>query len=608
MDEGQSKTALLDKATELRAGSFRSEASTSRSNRSSADLDSALHSGSIPQAITIPVSVDHLEQLLKACAEALAKTRNEKTPAPLPVSAATNNLSLAHQSPYDQDEKLAIQAKAEHKEVPPLDHYDIIGTETADLEDEEAWNEEKQRREHLLNSIGDIWQNHFPNCSHRNFTDPGHTTCHPLSDPGLRLECQRDLVLARLNLEQDGDKLRSADHFLPWLSVIAYKLDQIHELTHSFSRLFFRRYLTVHGIKLQRCNLLVQVLRYFYEGPWHYLARNHEFTVGSLLGFCYKRGALQRPDCPSDPRLESNFRHVVHALWILNIVQTPRYWLTYTFNASLVEQRLPVIGSYVLAVLPLDAISRSVEAIESALQERQPELPSAAGENVLCGDLNLAALRNIGGLKIVWTACDRDHMFLDQENGVLRLSFFNRVLVPEFYRYMATLGQNDIARTWTLLLGYRKHKDDTSELESILLPPELAAYNAHVTRQRSRIPVPRRLRYAGSSGLLAPKLNSTRLPDIRDKLNLKVQPLPRSVPYDYFGRYEYRIRILRHYMDTRKPTGIRNLWHDRRDSLSYYTFWAVVVFGGTSMLLAAMGVALGVAQTIAAFKQLEGNG
>lgn len=80
--------------------------------------------------------------------------------------------------------------------------------------------------------------------------------------------------------------------------------------------------------------------------------------------------------------------------------------------------------------------------------------------------------------------------------------------------------------------------------------------------------------------------------------------LPRAVPYAYFGVYEARIRALRRYMDTRRPIGVRNLWHDRRDSLSYYTFWGVILFGGASVLLGVFGLAVGIAQTVAAFRAL----
>jgi hypothetical protein len=576
------------------------------SNRPST-FQTTLRQGSQPG--TIPVNVEYLEQLLRSCAEALAKSRSTEH-TPVNISRVSTELG-AGDSVSQPRSCVAIEPKqklvSESKRAEPIEHYDSVESKEAETLNEIEWIQARNRWAHVLNTIPDIWKEHFPTCSHsfRNQNIHECKNCHPLSNETFRLECQQDLVLARLNLEQDTASIKDAKQFLPWLSLIAFKIDQVSSLTATFSMMLVRRHLRPGGTK-RKCNhFLVEVLRYFNEGPTSYLARGQQFILGSLLGFCYGRKVLGRPKDATDPTLEINFRHIVHALWVLNIIQTPRYWLTFTSSANVVQQRIPVIGSYVLEMQPLDAISRSIEEIEMSLRQRQPELTLAGGENVRCEDLNIAALRNIGGLRVVWTACDRDHLFLDQENGVLRLSFFNRALVPEFYRYMPLLGGNDVARTWSLLLGYRKHTNDVSELEGIPLPPELIAYSTYMRRKARKVPLPDSLRRSGSSHILRSGINPKQIPDIRDKLNIEVQPLPRSVPYDYFGRYEQRIRILRHYMDTRKPTGFRNLWHDRRDSLTYFTFWAVLIFGGLSILLAALGVALGVAQTIAAYRQLE---
>ena len=44
------------------------------------------------------------------------------------------------------------------------------------------------------------------------------------------------------------------------------------------------------------------------------------------------------------------------------------------------------------------------------------------------------------------------------------------------------------------------------------------------------------------------------------------------VAYSKFPIFEARLRQLRHYMDNRKPHGLRALWHDKRDTLDFYTF------------------------------------
>lgn len=68
--------------------------------------------------------------------------------------------------------------------------------------------------------------------------------------------------------------------------------------------------------------------------------------------------------------------------------------------------------------------------------------------------------------------------------------------------------------------------------------------------------------------------------------------------------FEARLRQLRHYMDNTKPRGIRQLWKDNRDTLNYFTFWAVVIFSIVILVLTLLSLAVGIAQTVASFKSL----
>ncbi|KAL8720182.1 MAG: hypothetical protein Q9225_002912 [Loekoesia sp. 1 TL-2023] len=74
-----------------------------------------------------------------------------------------------------------------------------------------------------------------------------------------------------------------------------------------------------------------------------------------------------------------------------------------------------------------------------------------------------------------------------------------------------------------------------------------------------------------------------------------------------FPRFEDRLRELASYMDNQKPKGWYQMWKDRRDRVQHVTFWAVLVFGTISIVLALVGIAVGSAQTVAAFRALAGN-
>jgi hypothetical protein len=75
--------------------------------------------------------------------------------------------------------------------------------------------------------------------------------------------------------------------------------------------------------------------------------------------------------------------------------------------------------------------------------------------------------------------------------------------------------------------------------------------------------------------------------------------------YIDFPIFEDRLRQLRHYMDTQKPRTFRQMWKDKRDTSNYFTFWAVMIFGSLSVLLALLSLAVSIAQTVASFKALN---
>jgi hypothetical protein len=79
----------------------------------------------------------------------------------------------------------------------------------------------------------------------------------------------------------------------------------------------------------------------------------------------------------------------------------------------------------------------------------------------------------------------------------------------------------------------------------------------------------------------------------------------RSLPYSKFPRLAPRIKALVDYMETQKPRGFLALWRDKRDSNIWYTFWAAVIFGLATLVLALASLVISSAQTWAAFKALD---
>lgn len=95
---------------------------------------------------------------------------------------------------------------------------------------------------------------------------------------------------------------------------------------------------------------------------------------------------------------------------------------------------------------------------------------------------------------------------------------------------------------------------------------------------------------------------------LHPKLRQENKGLDGEYAYETFPNYGARIRKLRRYMDRRKPKGLRQLWRDNRDSLSYYTFWAVIFFGSLSLGLALLSAVTGIVQAWASVKALQQSG
>lgn len=77
-----------------------------------------------------------------------------------------------------------------------------------------------------------------------------------------------------------------------------------------------------------------------------------------------------------------------------------------------------------------------------------------------------------------------------------------------------------------------------------------------------------------------------------------------TLTYAEFPIFENRLRQLRAYMDNCKPKSFRDLYRDKRDTLNYYTFWGVIIFGVSSVLLGFFSLGVSAAQTVAAWKAI----
>ena len=93
--------------------------------------------------------------------------------------------------------------------------------------------------------------------------------------------------------------------------------------------------------------------------------------------------------------------------------------------------------------------------------------------------------------------------------------------------------------------------------------------------------------------------------ELLDYLDEEDDEKTEALPYERFPELGPRVKVLMEFMGKQKPRGFFALWRDKRDSNSWYTFWAAVILGVAAFILALAGLALASAQTWASFKALD---
>ncbi|KAE8844207.1 hypothetical protein HRS9122_05310 [Pyrenophora teres f. teres] len=264
--------------------------------------------------------------------------------------------------------------------------------------------------------------------------------------------------------------------------------------------------------------------------------------------------------------------------------------------------------------------------------------------------LRLDLLTSLGGLNIKWTEYMSEHLTLDTSTLTLRVYWFASH-VRKNYMFHLYCGELECGEDHdpgiamaTRYHVYRTHQDQILDsyrwifdrvgkkmdaYYSLPLPwwlrpldePEPSQDDQHSTFSTllSIILGRNRKTQKTISTLLKDKNgNSCKLPiDCRAQLNPFQYDNPeadsddeeedeyrlssRGVPYAGYPQLSQRIHLLIEHMEKQKPKGFRALWRVNRDSNTWFTFWAAVIFGLTALLLAAASLAVSAAQAWASF-------
>lgn len=95
-------------------------------------------------------------------------------------------------------------------------------------------------------------------------------------------------------------------------------------------------------------------------------------------------------------------------------------------------------------------------------------------------------------------------------------------------------------------------------------------------------------------------------PSRRCDLYRVIDAFPEKLVYSAesdFPAFGARLLVLQNYVVMQSPNSIKALWHDRRDTHRFWTFWAVILVGGLSIFLSILQIILAGIQINLAIQQ-----
>lgn len=426
------------------------------------------------------------------------------------------------------------------------------------------------------------------------------------------LNANNRIVAFNTNMRQLGRDYREISTLI---SLIGLRLNEQYRSYHSIPEIGPVKQIQILIECIWACNAFdpsTTRAEGYREGP----------RLSNVLSACYRRGILSRPEPGFDEHVMTHYlqkqcQNVRRALHLINLLSK----------------------HHISIYLPLGDLKDAQEAWDMPLPDaetapttpiiRQRPSEPREGPDVFLriDDFNLRDLQILGHLQIQWTSYWDEHLQLETSSttNVLKIFWFQ----PKLGRYIVenhltgyipsdslTLREDELYRTWCLIFTSKTTPRASLTRYLSLKSPLWLSLLAHTSLNTWTAEQATHNTYPSPtpplSNLLPPK-NLKRFSDEpSDHLLLQwskdgSKKLPHErISYSQFPVYGDRLRELRVYMDSQQPTGLRALWKDRRNSNTYYTFWFVTIFGSLSVFLAAGALAVGIAQTWAAFRQVGG--
>ncbi|MCJ1248182.1 hypothetical protein MMC30_005399 [Trapelia coarctata] len=340
-----------------------------------------------------------------------------------------------------------------------------------------------------------------------------------------------------------------------------------------------------------------------------------EWPMWKLQNLCYRRGLLPQPKA-HEKHLAQQHRKYIHGVFCaMNYKCSEVDLITLNEVRWTAEDATRCVG---------DAMEQVVEKRKTSYRA----LTQTAEPLFEAADLSIKALLEIGKINLEWTFSADKHLRMQNTTHGKRVLF---VLWDPSLLWI-TCGYWDDFHKWPEIMELKRtyailfRPSRTTSLRKMI-----GSDTAYVDLEASA--ESKTFSFAGpineaelnESYPFLPAPPSAIMPENRKEnasltlkncpsyyqatmLHLEAVKTSRLNEMEEFGSYPIygdRLREIQWYMDKSRPRGIFALWRDRRDSLAWYTLWAAIAFGSTSLFLAFSSVVISAVQTKAAFQALS---
>ncbi|MCJ1477471.1 hypothetical protein MMC13_006143 [Lambiella insularis] len=361
-------------------------------------------------------------------------------------------------------------------------------------------------------------------------------------------------------------------------------------------------------------------------------------TLEALRSHCYRRRVLLQPGSSDYRSVEQQNEGLLAILYALDL----RKWWNIGGSWQQIVKDLDTDRFPLEVLIPrIDQCTGWTEKMKTRIHDMEP----SKGMSVDPKDINSRAFRDLGDLEIVWTPELDMHLKMSLDGKRVYVFQYPTWLIgrrfhsnTSWYSLQDEAAESnkifhDLAETYALLFGPSTDRE-FKQLQSVLQNTDTNAYFLGVPLWRSlpgpdsavedkielhpehgatrtfldnfrTINLPHSMIASQSIGsrtsTMADALRSG--PPYNDDMTIMMLSIIRYYPlsgsFNWSGsHFEEELRMLKAFMDNRKPRTIGQLWKDARDATSWWTFWAVLFFGIVSILLAAGSLIVSIVQTV----------